>query len=350
MNINDCRNIWVFVETEHGQVKNVALELINEGKKLAHTVGEELIAIVIGHKMENVVQTVISYGADQVILVDGAEYQDYTTDAYTNAFTKLIKIHQPSAVLVGATINGRDLAPRIACRMGTGLTADCTGLEISPEGEVTWTRPAMGGNLMANIICPNTRPQMGTVRPGVFKRGTSDKDRTANIIREEISTPEKEIRTKLRDFIHVAGIAGVKIEEADIIVSGGLGIGKAENFMLLQELASALGGAVAASRAAVDEGWISPLQQVGQTGKTVGPKLYIACGISGAIQHVAGMSSSDFVVAINKDPEARIFDIADFGIVGDLFEIVPLLTDEIRKRKKLNSTPPSIMTPNNICK
>lgn len=336
MNSNNCKNIWVFVETEHGQPKNVVLELINEGKKLAQTVGEELIAVVVGYEMKDVVQTVIRYGADQVILVDGPEYQDYNTEAYTYAFAKLIKKFQPSTILVGATINGRDLAPRIACRMETGLTADCTGLEISTEGEVTWTRPAMGGNLMANIICPNTRPQMGTVRPGVFKKGTPEEDRIVEIIREEISTPESEIRTKLRDFIRVAGIAGVKIEEADVIVSGGGGIGKAENFSILQELASALGGAVGASRAAVDQGWISPLQQVGQTGKTVGPKLYIACGIAGAIQHTAGMSSSDFVVAINKDPEAPIFDIADFGIVGDLFEIVPLLTDEVRKRKILN--------------
>jgi electron transfer flavoprotein alpha subunit len=337
LNLNSCRNIWVFVETEHGMVKNVSLELISEGKKLAETIGEDLVAVVIGNKMEKIVQTVISYGADQAILVDGLEYQDYTTDAYTNAFVRLIQKHMPSTVLVGATINGRDLGPRIACRMGTGLTADCTGLDVSPEGEMTWTRPAMGGNLMANIICPNTRPQMGTVRPGVFKKGIPENGREANVIREKISTPKNEIRTRLRDFIRVAAIARIKIEEADIIVSGGRGLGKAENFSKIQELAEALGGAVGASRAAVDAGWISPLQQVGQTGKTVGPKLYIACGISGAIQHLAGMSSSDFIVAINKDPDAPIFDVADFGIVGDLFEIVPLLTDEVRKRKAKNN-------------
>jgi len=332
MNIEDYKNVWVFIETEHGKAKNVGLELLNQGKVLANANNEKLIGVVIGKDMNDVVKTVISYGADEVILVDGEEYKDYTTDGYTNVMTKLVNKYKPSVILIGATINGRDLGPRVACRLETGLTADCTGLDIDGETKaIAWTRPAFGGNLMATILCSDTRPQIGTVRPGVFKKIQQDNSKTANIIKEEIRTPAEEIRTKLIDFIKIAGEQGVKLEEAEIIVSGGRGLGKAENFSLIKDLAEALGGAVGSSRAAVDAGWISPLQQVGQTGKTVGPKIYIACGISGAVQHLAGMSSSDMIIAINKDPEAPIFNIADYAVVGDLFEVLPVLTEEIRK-------------------
>ena len=332
MNIEEYKNVWVFIETEHGKAKNVGLELLNQGKVLANANNEKLIGVVIGKDMNDVVKSVISYGADEVILVEGEEYKEYTTDGYTNVMTKLVNKYKPSVILIGATINGRDLGPRVACRLETGLTADCTGLDIDEESRaIAWTRPAFGGNLMATILCSDTRPQIGTVRPGVFKKLQQDNSKTANIIKEEIRTPAEEIRTKLIDFIKIAGEQGVKLEEAEIIVSGGRGLGKAENFSLIKDLAEALGGAVGSSRAAVDAGWISPLQQVGQTGKTVGPKIYIACGISGAVQHLAGMSSSDMIIAINKDPEAPIFNIADYAVVGDLFEVLPVLTEEIRK-------------------
>lgn len=236
-------------------------------------------------------------------------------------------------MLIGATPNGRDLGPRLSCRLGTGLTADCTALDIDEaSGNIAWTRPAFGGNLMAVILCPDHRPQLGTVRPGVFKKPDVCEDR-AEIIREDFHVPADQIRTTLLETIREASAEIVDLEGADIIVSGGRGVGGAEGFRVIRELADVLGGTVGASRAAVDEGWISHSHQVGQTGKTVGPKLYIACGISGAIQHLAGMSSSDVIVAINKDFDAPIFGIADYGFVGNLFEIVPLLTDEIKKVK-----------------
>lgn len=334
MNIEEYKNVWVFIETEHGKAKNVSLELLNQGKILADSNNEKIIGVVIGKNMNDVVKSVVAYGVDEVITVDGEEYKNYNTDGYTKVMTELVKKYKPSVILIGATINGRDLGPRVACRLETGLTADCTGLDIDEDTRaIAWTRPAFGGNLMATILCSETRPQIGTVRPGVFKKAVPDNSKTANVIREEIRTPAEEIRTKIIDFIKIAGEEGVKLEEAEIIVSGGRGLGKPENFSIIKELAEVLGAAVGSSRAAVDAGWISPLQQVGQTGKTVGPKIYIACGISGAVQHLAGMSSSDIIIAINKDPDAPIFNVADYAIVGDLFEVIPVLTEEIRKIK-----------------
>ncbi|HWR42856.1 electron transfer flavoprotein subunit alpha/FixB family protein [Sporomusa sp.] len=334
MNIADYKNVWVFIENAHGQAKNVGLELLNQGRILAAANNEKLLGVVIGKDVDDAVKSAIAYGADEVILVEGEEYKDYNTDGYTNVMVKLVEKHKPSVILIGASNNGRDLGPRIAGRLATGLTADCTGLGINEEtGDVAWTRPAFGGNLMATILCSNTRPQIGTVRPGVFKKAQPDAAKTANVIREEIRTPAEDIRTKVVGFIKAVDEAAVNLEEAEIIVSGGRGMGKPENFAIIKELADILGGAVGASRAAVDAGWMPPLQQVGQTGKTVGPKIYIACGISGAIQHLAGMSSSDIIVAINKDPDAPIFDVADYGVVGDLFEVIPVLIEEIKKIK-----------------
>lgn len=247
--------------------------------------------------------------------------------------TSLVEKYQPSAILIGATNNGRDFAPRLSCRLRTGLTADCTSLDYDAEsGNVAWTRPAFGGNLMAVIMCPNTRPQIGTVRPGVFKK-TPVEGKEAEVITEEVTVPAEKIRTKLLESIREAAAGVVNLEDAEVIVAGGRGMGGPENFKLCEELAEVLGGAVGASRAAVDAGWIGHAHQVGQTGKTVGPKLYIACGISGAIQHLAGMSGSDCIVAINKDPEAPIFKAADYGIVGNLFDVLPTLTAEIKKLK-----------------
>ena len=328
------KDLWVFVETnEDGTAKNVGIELLTPGKMMAGKQGGALVAVVIGSKVDEAVKAASEHGADKVIVVDGPEYASYTTDAYAIALCTLVEKYGPTSMLIGATNNGRDLGPRVSCRLKTGLTADCTGLDIDEEsGNVAWTRPAFGGNLMATILCPDHRPQIGTVRPGVFKKSDAGEAK-AEIIKEDIHVDAKDIRTQVLELIKEADGENVDLEGADIIVSGGRGVGGPEGFEPVKALADALGGVVGASRAAVDAGWIAHAHQVGQTGKTVGPKLYIACGISGAIQHVAGMSGSDCIVAINKDPEAPIFDIADYGVVGNLFEVLPVLTEEIKKAR-----------------
>ena len=327
------KNIWVWIETLDGGAVSVGLELLGPGRQMASVVGQKLVAVVIGHKAEAAAKAAMAYGADQVILLDDERFTPYSTEVFTDAMYQLIEKHKPDTILFGATSTGRDFAPRIASRVKTGLTADCTGLDIDAQtGNVQWTRPAFGGNLMAVIECPNTRPQMGTVRPGVFKKGEPDESRTVEIIHEALETLPKSRTTLIEKILDVAENM-VNLEDAEIIVSGGRGLGKPENFALVKALADALGGAVGSSRAAVDAGWISHSHQVGQTGKTVGPKLYIACGISGAIQHLAGMSGSDTIVAINRDPEAPIFGVADYGIVGNLFEVLPVLTAEVKRIK-----------------
>lgn len=329
------KDLWVYIETdEKGGAKNVGLELLNPGRHLADKQGGKLVAVVIGNHVEDAVKASEVYGADKIILVDSEEYGYYTTDAYTDAICQLTDRYHPTTILIGATNQGRDMAPRIACRLKTGLTADCTALDVDDEtGNMAWTRPAFGGNLMATILCPNHRPQIGTVRPGVFKKGVKDESHQAERIQEDISIPAERIRTRLVEKIAELGSELIDLEGAEIIVSGGRGVSGPEGFAPLQELADLLGGVVAASRAAVDAGWIAHAHQVGQTGKTVGPKLYIACGISGAIQHVAGMSGSDTIVAINKDPEAPIFGVADYGVVGDLKQVIPALITEIKKSR-----------------
>lgn len=330
----EYKNLWVFIETDEGQAKNVGYELLNPGRELADKLGEQLVAVVMGQNVGAVAQQAIAYGADTVLLVEGPEYNTYNTDAATYAMCRLIEKYQPSIVLYGATNNGRDLGPRVACRLETGLTADCTALDIDQETRLLMsTRPTFGGNLMATIACPDHRPQMSTVRPGVFKKPAADASRKGEIIPEDLHIAPEEIRVKLVERVKEVAEA-VNLEEAEIIVSGGRGLKEAENFSLIRDLAAALGGTVGASRAAVDAGWIPHAHQVGQTGKTVAPKIYIAVGISGAIQHLAGMSGSDTVVAINKDPDAPIFGVADYGIVGDLFEVVPALIQEIKAYKE----------------
>ena len=328
------KDLWVFVETnEDGTAKNVGIELLTPGKMMAGKQGGALVAVVIGNNVDEAVKAASEHGADKVIVVDGPEYAHYTTDAYAIALCTLVEKYGPTSMLIGATNNGRDLGPRVSCRLKTGLTADCTGLDIDEEsGNVAWTRPAFGGNLMATILCPDHRPQIGTVRPGVFKKSDAVAA-AAEIIKEDIHVDAKDIRTQVLELIKEADGENVDLEGAEIIVSGGRGVGGPEGFEPVKALADVLGGVVGASRAAVDAGWIAHAHQVGQTGKTVGPKLYIACGISGAIQHLAGMSGSDCIVAINKDPEAPIFDIADYGVVGNLFEVLPVLTEEIKKAR-----------------
>ena len=328
------KDLWVFVETnEDGTAKNVGIELLTPGKMMAGKQGGKLVAVVIGSNVDAAVGMANSHGADQILVVDGPEYKHYSTDAYTIALCALVEKYGPTSMLIGATNNGRDLGPRVSCRLKTGLTADCTALDIDEEsGNVAWTRPAFGGNLMATILCPDHRPQIGTVRPGVFKK-SEPLEGKAEIIKEGIHVPEDKIRTQVLELIREMGDEKVDLEGAEIIVSGGRGVGGPEGFAPVRELAAALGATVGASRAAVDSGWIAHAHQVGQTGKTVGPKLYIACGISGAIQHLAGMSGSDVIVAINKDPDAPIFDVADYGVVGNLFEVLPVLTEEISKAR-----------------
>ena len=328
------KDLWVFVETnEDGTAKNVGIELLTPGKMMAGKQGGALVAVVIGSGVDEAVKAASEHGADKVIVVDGPEYKHYTTDAYAIALCTLVEKYGPTSMLIGATNNGRDLGPRVSCRLHTGLTADCTALDIDEEtGNVAWTRPAFGGNLMATIICPNHRPQIGTVRPGVFKKGDVVEAK-AEIMKEDLHVAEDQIRTQVIELIKEMGGENVDLEGAEIIVSGGRGVGGPEGFDTIKALADTLGATVGASRAAVDAGWIAHAHQVGQTGKTVGPKLYIACGISGAIQHLAGMSGSDVIVAINKDPDAPIFDVADYGVVGNLFEVLPVLVDEIKKAR-----------------
>ena len=335
------RDLWVFIETEpDGTPRNVGLELLNPGRMMADKQGGKLVAVVIGSCTEPAAAAAGAHGADQVLVVDGPEYSPYTTDAFVNALVALVEKYGPLSLLIGATPNGRDMAPRVSCRLNTGLTADCTELDIDEaSGNVAWTRPAFGGNLMARILCPDHRPQMGTVRPGVFKKPAPAENR-AEIIREDIHVPEADIRTRILEVIKDISSEKTDLESAEIIVAGGRGVGGPEGFAPLKELAEVLGAEIGASRPAVDSGWISHAHQVGQTGRTVGPRLYIACGISGAIQHTAGIAGSDIVVAINKDPQAPIFQVADYGIVGDLFEVVPILTEEIRKLKGTAASAP----------
>jgi electron transfer flavoprotein alpha subunit len=326
---DESRGVWVFAEQWHGGLKNVTYELLSKGRVLADTLKTDLSAVCIGHNVADSYH-LISYGADKVFLVDSPELAENQEDYLTYELVKLIKEHKPEIVLAGATALGRAFIPRAAAILNTGLTADCTGLDIDTEKRLLLqTRPTFGGNIMATIICPNKRPQMATVRPRVFKKGIPDIKRKGQIITVKFKQEGVTAKTKLLSFIEDV-TERIKLEDADIIVAGGRGLGKAENFKLLGELAESMGAALGASRAAVDEGWIPYSHQVGQTGKTVCPKIYIACGISGAIQHLAGMQTSDVIVAINDDPNAPIFQVAHYGIVGDLFQVVPLMIKKLK--------------------
>lgn len=331
-NFAEYKGIAVFVETEEGRAKHVGYELLAPGRVLADKMGQELMAFIVGHEVEEAAKDCIAYGADQVMVVDGPEYALYTTDACVKALHHLLEKYRPGVMLIGATNNGRDAGPRLSCRMGTGLTADCTSLDIDTEtGNMAWTRPAFGGNLLATIICPDDRPQLGTVRPGVFKAAEPDRKRKGIINHEAFHVEPEEIHTRLIERIKEVS-EQVRLEDAKILVAGGKGMGNAENFSYLRELAEVMGGTVAASRAAVDAGWIPHAYQVGQTGKTVAPDIYIACGISGAIQHLVGMNGSATVIAINKDPRAPIFKSAHYGIVGDVKEVLPALTEALKRK------------------
>jgi len=334
MDLAAYKGVYVIAEQFEGKLRNVSLELLGQGKILADGIGDDIGAVLIGSGVKPLAQELIAYGATKVYVYDDPQLANYNTSAYATVVEDFFNKVNPNVLLVGATNIGRDLGPRVANRLQTGLTADCTGLAIDNDGKtVVWTRPALGGNILAEIICPQNRPQMGTVRPNVFKKPERDDSRTGEVIDMVAPIREEDFITKFVELIKMGG-GGVKIEEADVIVAGGRGMQGPDAFTgMLKDLADLMGGAVGASRAAVDAGWIDALHQVGQTGKTVGPKLYIAVGISGAIQHLAGMTGSDCIIAINKDEDAPIFQVCDFGIVGDAFQVVPKLTEAIKQYK-----------------
>lgn len=334
------RGVWVFVEQTDGEAAKVSWELLGKGRELAAKLGVELCALVIGHQVEPLCHEAFSYGAAKAYLLDHPLYADYRTQAYLEACHHLVEQYKPEVILMGATGMGRDLAGAVATRVGTGLTADCTGLDIDDKRNLMQTRPAFGGNIMATIMCDRYRPQMATVRPHVMQMPEPQAGARGEIIRSDFAIPEESVLVKVleilrdRDAGHQIDIGG-----AEFIVSGGRGMMGPENFGILKELADELHGVVGGSRSAVDAGWLGHDRQVGQTGKTVRPKIYIACGISGAIQHLVGMQDSDLVIAINRDKDAPIFEVAHYGIVGDLFQVVPLLTQKIRELKARGTKP-----------
>ncbi|WP_130862622.1 electron transfer flavoprotein subunit alpha/FixB family protein [Bacilliculturomica massiliensis] len=346
-NLSDYKDIWVFAEQRQGKLMNVALELIGEGYNLSREIGADtkVCALLIGNNIDDLAKECFEYGADKVYLVQDPLLENYTTDAYTKVITDAIHEYKPEIVLYGATHIGRDLAPRVAARVDTGLTADCTHLNVKlgsyieyakenttlntdnldpndPDTGLKMTRPAFGGNLMATIICPRTRPQMSTVRPGVMSKRERVEGAVGEIENVNVKLTAADIRTELIRVVRETKEM-VSLTDADIICSGGRGLGGPDGFKLIKEFADKVGGVVGSSRACVDSGWIDHSHQVGQTGTTVKPTIYFACGISGAIQHLAGMQNSDIIVAINKDPEAPIFEVADYGIVGDLYKVIP---------------------------
>ena len=334
MNIADYKGVWVFAEQREGVLQKVALELLGKGREIADTLEVELTAVLLGENVGSIAEELVAHGADRVLLASSPLLKNYTTDGYTKIICDLVNERKPEILFIGASNIGRDLGPRVAARLSTGLTADCTSLEIDSENNnLLMTRPAFGGNLMATIVCTEHRPQMATVRPGVFEK--LPKNAEAKGVIEEVifELEETDIRTKVEEIVKsVKDI--MDISEAKVLVAGGRGVGNKENFVQLKELADTLGGSVAASRAAIDNGWLDKAYQVGQTGKTVRPNLYIACGISGAIQHLAGMQESDYIIAINKDGSAPIMQVADLALVGDLNKILPEMIAQVKAMNK----------------
>jgi len=359
VDLSAYKHIWVYAEQRQGKLMNVALELIGEGYRLSREISDDtkVCAVLVGDKVDHLAQECFEFGADTVYLMEDPLLKNFTTDGYTKAMVDACIEYKPEIVIFGATHIGRDLAPRVAARLSTGLTADCTRLDVKvatyidyanknttldtssldpndPSTGLKQTRPAFGGNLMATIICPKTRPQMSTVRPGVMQKREQVVGAKGELINVKVAVAEADIRTKIVEIVKSAKEL-VSLTDAEIICSGGRGLGDASGFDLIKKFADKVGGVVGSSRAAVDNGWIDHSHQVGQTGTTVKPKIYFACGISGAIQHLAGMQTSDIIVAINKDPDAPIFEVADFGIVGDLYKIVPQIIAEWDHAEKL---------------
>jgi electron transfer flavoprotein alpha subunit len=325
-----AQGVLVFAEQREGKFRKVAVEAVSEGKRLSDKLGGELNAAVVGTGVKDIAGSLGSYGAGKVYVVDHPGLQNYSSDGYAKALCKIVAETQPSVLLMGCTSMGRDLGPKVAARLGTGIAPDCTALSVNSDGKIVATQPMYAGKVIVQVACPTATPQIFTLRPNVFSPSAPDESRSAEVVQVDAGISSEELRTKVKGVIKATG-ATVDLTEAQVIVSGGRGMGGAENFKVLEELAAALGGAVGASRAAVDAGWRDHQFQVGQTGKTVSPVLYIACGISGSIQHLAGMKTSKVIVAVNKDPEAPIFKVADYGIVGDLFKVVPIMVEEAKR-------------------
>ncbi|AET68753.1 electron transfer flavoprotein, alpha subunit [Desulfosporosinus orientis DSM 765] len=324
--------VWVIIEYSNGKIAPVSWELLGEGRKLADAIGCGLCGVIAGNQVDSVIPEAFAHGAEKVYVIDDPILQDYRTEPYAEAITNVVKKYQPEIILMGATSMGRDVFPAIATRLQTGLTADCTVLGIDPETKLLQqTRPAFGGNIMATILCRTSRPQMATVRPRVMAMPERVEGRVGEIIREEIAFEESDFHTKVLEFINMDAKSAF-LDKAEIIVAVGLGLAAKRNLVIAEELAEVLGATIAGTRGAVEAGWLNHDQQVGQSGVTVRPKVYIAIGISGAIQHLVGMETSDFIIAINNDPEAAILKVANYGIVGDLFQVVPAMTAEFKKR------------------
>lgn len=330
MDKTQYKNIWVFAEQREGVLQNVAVELLGKARELAAVRNEKVCAVLPGYKIEGLAGECIAYGADEVYVVDAPELEIYTTEPYTQAVCHLVGEKNPDIILIGATTIGRDLGPRLSARLTTGLTADCTGLDISEDGNLMMTRPAFGGNLMATIVCKEHRPQMSTVRPGVMRAAQRDDSRKGKVEKTEVKFDASKFKVRVKQVVKEQKEL-VDITDANILISGGRGVGCSEGFGMLREMADALGAQVSSSRAMVDAGVMTHDRQVGQTGKTVRPDVYFAMGISGAIQHLAGMEESQYIIAVNKDKFAPIFQVADLGIVGDLNKIVPLVTQKLKK-------------------
>ena len=362
VDLTDYKDLWVFAEQRNGKMLNVALELIGEGHRLAREISQDtkVCALLVGNGIEHLVKECYSFGADKVYLIQDERLENYTTDGYTKVIVDAVKEYKPEIVIYGATHIGRDLAPRVAARLDTGLTADCTRLDVDIKSYIDYaknnttldvstldpedtskglkqTRPAFGGNLMATIICPRTRPQMSTVRPGVMQKMEPKTNATGELVEIKPVISDQDIRTKIVEIVKSTKEI-VSLTDAEIICSGGRGLGEACGFDLIREFADKVGGVVGSSRAAVDSGWIDHANQVGQTGTTVKPTIYFACGISGAIQHLAGMQTSDTIIAINKDPDAPIFEVADYGIVGDLYKVIPQIMQAWDEAEELYAT------------
>ena len=343
MALEEYKGVFIYAQQVDNEISSIAFELIGKAKELAADLGTDVTAVLLGHNVGNLVDSLAEYGADKVIVVDDPELETYRTEPYAHALASVINEYKPEIMLVGATAIGRDLGPTVSARVKTGLTADCTMLEIGdfplsvPEGkedtqkhgQLLMTRPAFGGNTIATIACPDNRPQMATVRPGVMQKIEPIKGAKAEVINYNHGFTKNNKYVEIQDIVKAVGTVE-NIMDAKILVSGGRGVGSAENFQMLKDLADVLGGMVSCSRAVVENGWLAQDYQVGQTGKTVRPNVYFAIGISGAIQHVAGMEESDIIIAINKDADAPIFDVADYGIVGDLKKIVPALTEALK--------------------
>ena len=319
------QDVWIYAEQRDGKLHSVSFELLGAGRALADARGQKLVAVLLGHGMRSAADELVAAGADKVFYLDSPAFEKFQDEPYAQALADLAREFKPDILLAGATAVGRSFIPRVAARLQTGMTADCTGLDIDAEHSILLgTRPAYGGNIMATIICPEKRPQMATVRPKVMKPLAKDSGRKGEIVERALAADQLQLRARVVNVVKELEDT-CNLAEADIIVTGGRGVGSKENFKLVHDLASAIGGAVGASRAVVDAGWVPYSHQVGQTGKTVCPKLYFALGVSGAIQHLAGMQSSDVIIAVNSNPDAEIFKVATYGIVGDLNEVVPLL-------------------------